>query len=127
MSSLRVYLLVMLGGALGSGARVWISEIMTLRFGPFPWGTLLVNVIGSLLIGLAAGLLGPEGRFPAPLEVRAFIGLGIMGGFTTFSSFSLQTITLAQAGQYLPAVGYVVGSLALCLLGAWVGLLIGAR
>ncbi len=118
----------MLGGALGSGARVWLNQLVESRLGPtFPWGTLMINILGSFLIGLSAALLAPEGRWPGSPDLRAFIGWGILGGFTTFSSFSLQTVTLAQSGQTGLALGYVAASVLLCVLGAWLGLTLGSR
>jgi CrcB protein len=87
----------------------------------FPWGTLVVNVTGSFLIGVFATLTGPEGRWVAPLMLRQFFMLGICGGYTTFSSFSLQTLQLMQEGQWLRATANTVLSLVLCLAGGGVG------
>lgn len=122
--SLKMFLLVMLGGALGSGARAGLSELVAWRFGTgFPLGTLAVNILGSLVIGLIAGLTMPEGRWLVSAELRVFMLLGVLGGFTTFSSFSLQTVELMQAGRTLSALGYVLLSVILCVVCAWLGLL----
>ena len=113
---------IFVGGGLGSLARWWASGFVAERFGEtFPWGTLLVNVSGSFIIGLFATLTGPEGRFLGPASFRQFFMLGICGGYTTFSSFSLQTLNLAEEGEWFRAGGNVVLSVVLCLLGVWLG------
>ncbi|APX66981.1 fluoride efflux transporter CrcB [Sphingomonas sp. gentR] len=112
--------LVMLGGALGSGARYWTGRQMLDAFGPdFPYGTLTVNWVGGLLMGLLAGVLARTGGTEG---WRLFIGVGILGGFTTFSSFSLDTITLIERGQITVALGYVALSLLGSLAALWAGL-----
>lgn len=115
-------LAVALGGALGSLGRYWLGELLG-RLGAtaFPWSTLLANVSGSFLIGLIATLTGPDGRLLVLPEWRLFWLAGICGGYTTFSSFSLQTLTLAQNGEWGRAGLNVVLSLALCLLAVWLG------
>ncbi|WP_322962998.1 fluoride efflux transporter CrcB [Sphingomonas fuzhouensis] len=113
-------LLVMLGGALGSGARYWTGRYMLDAFGPdFPYGTLTVNWVGGLLMGLLAGVLARTGGTEG---WRLFIGVGILGGFTTFSSFSLDTITLIERGQMTVALGYIALSLLGSLAALWAGL-----
>lgn len=113
---------VTLGSALGGLARYWCSGLIARLVGEtFPWGTLLVNVVGSFLIGLIATLSGTDGRFLMPAEARQFMMVGVLGGFTTFSSFSLQTLTLARDGQWLLAGANVVGSVVLCLVMVWAG------
>lgn len=113
---------VFVGGGLGSLARWWASGFIAERVGQtFPWGTLLVNVTGSFVIGLFATLTGPEGRFLVPASFRQFFMLGVCGGYTTFSSFSLQTLNLAEDGQWFRAGANAVLSLVLCLLGVWLG------
>jgi CrcB protein len=120
------YLLVAVGGALGSIARYWASGVVANRFGgTFPWGTLLVNISGSFLIGLFATLTAPEGRWLVGPSGRNFFMAGFCGGYTTFSSFSLQTLTLAQEEEWLYAGGNAVASLVLCLAAVWVGHLLG--
>ena len=87
------YLLVALGGALGSMARYWATLAVTAALGPrYPWGTLGINVLGSFAIALTAAL--GTGRLPLSPETRLFVMVGICGGFTTFSSFSLQSLQL---------------------------------
>lgn len=119
---LKTYLCIGLGGALGSMARFWISIFVGERVkGDFPWGTILVNVIGSFVIGALAAVADQPGRFSLPPAMRQLLMVGICGGFTTFSSFSIQTLELMRGGQILPAVGNVVGSVLLCLLAVWGG------
>ena len=87
------YLLVAVGGALGSMARFWCSGFAARQFGEwFPWGTLIVNVLGSFVIGAFAALSATEGPFLIRPELRVFVMVGLCGGYTTFSSFSLQTL-----------------------------------
>ncbi len=87
----------------------------------FPWGTLFVNVAGSFIIGFFATLTGPDGRIFAGTTMRQFVMIGLLGGFTTFSSFSLQTLNLANDGEWLQAGGNIVASVVLCLLAVWLG------
>lgn len=122
-----LYLLIALGGALGSVARFWLSGLVAHQFGEmFPWGTLVVNVTGSFIIGFFFTLAGPEGRMFAGGNARQFVMSGICGGYTTFSSFSLQTLTLARDGEWLRAGGNVLGSVACCLVAVWAGHLLAA-
>ncbi|RMD63507.1 MAG: fluoride efflux transporter CrcB [Alphaproteobacteria bacterium] len=117
---------VALGSALGGLGRFWCSGLIARAFGEtFPWGTLAVNVTGSLLIGLFATVTGPDGRLLLGAPARQFFMLGIFGGFTTFSSFSLQTLALAQDGEWLRASLNIVASVVLCLLGVWIGHALG--
>jgi CrcB protein len=112
----------MAGGALGTGARFLLSGWAAARFGEFfPWGTMLINVTGSFAITFFDGLTAPEGTFAVPVTGRQFFMTGICGGYTTFSSFSLQTLKLAQDGEWLWAGGNAACSLILCLLAAWLG------
>jgi len=118
---------VIIGSALGGGARYWCSGVIARHVGEtFPWGTLTVNAVGSLIIGLVAALTGPDGRLLVGGEARQFVMMGLLGGFTTFSSFSLQTLALVQDGEWTRAGLNVVGSVALCLAGVWVGWALGA-
>jgi fluoride exporter len=113
---------VALGSAIGGVARYWCSGLIARMMGEtFPWGTLIVNVVGSFLIGLIATVSGTDGRFIIPAEARQFLMIGILGGFTTFSSFSLQTLTLARDGQWLLVGANIVGSVVLCLVMVWLG------
>jgi fluoride exporter len=110
------YLWIALGSALGGMARYGCSGLAARWLGAdFPWGTLIVNVSGSLLIGFLATMLAPDGRLLAPPDVRAFLTIGLLGGFTTFSSFSLETLNLARNGDWFSAGSYVVLSVVLCL------------
>ncbi len=116
------YFWVGLGGALGSMGRFWFSGLIARHFGEtFPLGTLLVNVSGSLLIGFFATVTGPDGRWLVSPNLRTFFMIGICGGYTTFSSFSLQTLNLAQEGKWLCAGLNALLSLSLCLLAVWIG------
>jgi CrcB protein len=120
------YLWVALGGALGSMARFWLSTVMAALTGPrFPWGTLLINVVGSFVIGWFGALTMADGRLAVPGDIRLFVLVGICGGFTTFSSFSLQTLELLNGGEVLPAAFYVVASVVLCLAFVWLGVMAG--
>jgi len=112
-------LIVMLGGALGAGARHLVGSFTLARFGPgFPWGTLSVNLAGGLLMGLLAGWLVRAGGSEA---TRLFFAVGVLGGFTTFSAFSLETFLMIERSQYAVAASYigasVIGSVALLFLG----------
>lgn len=118
---MRLLLLIALGSALGGVARYWLSGAVASRVGEvFPWGTLAVNVLGSALIGLLAGL-SDSARMPLSAEARGFLMVGVMGGFTTFSSFSLQTLQRLQDGDWARAGANVVASVFLCLFAAWAG------
>ncbi len=121
----KTYLAVMAGGALGTGLRMWISGWCANLFGQtFPWGTLVVNAAGCLVIGAFSGLTGPDGWLMAPPLTRQVVMIGVLGGFTTYSSFSLQTINLLSEGEILYGMGNIVLTLALCLLGTWGGLVL---
>jgi len=111
----------MLGGAVGSAARFGLASMIDARLGTLPWGTLTVNVLGSFVIGLFVGLTGPDGALMVSPVTRAFVTIGILGGFTTFSSFSLQTIMLMQDGEWLWAAGNVIVSVVLCLIATFGG------
>ncbi len=117
---------VIVGSALGGLARYWLAIGVAALTGPrLPWGTLLINVLGSFVIGWFGALTGTGGRLQVAPEMRAFVMVGICGGFTTFSSFSLQTFELLRAEDYGWAAAYVLGSVALCICGAWAGFLTG--
>jgi CrcB protein len=98
---------------------------MTLVGVDFPWGTLAINVIGSLIIGFAAATLSAEGRFPAPDTMRQFLMVGVCGGYTTFSAFSLQTLALIEGGQWMPAIANAGLSVAFCIAAVWLGYMAG--
>lgn len=114
-------LLVALGGAIGASLRHLVG-VLTLRiFGPgFPWGTLTVNILGSFVMGVIVEVIAR--RFSASMELRLFLMTGMLGGFTTFSSFSLDTAFLWERGETVVAFGYVVGSVVLSIAALFAGL-----
>jgi CrcB protein len=117
---------VAVGGAMGSVARFWLTSAMTALTGPrFPWGTLLINVLGSFVIGLVAGITLIPGRVGMHPDIRIFLMTGVCGGFTTFSAFSLQTLELMQAGEMVPALGYAIGSVVFCVAATFCGWALG--
>ena len=116
------YLVVAVGGALGSIARFWASGAIAQRFGEtFPLGTLVVNITGSFVLGFFAAMTGPEGRVLASPTLRQFFMIGLCGGYTTFSSFTLQTLALARDGEWGFAALNVAASFACCLFAIWLG------
>lgn len=118
---------VALGGAMGSLMRFWFGEwFSSVSDSRFPWATVLVNISGSFLIGLIATLTAPDGRYVATPVARQFLMVGICGGYTTFSAFSLQTLVLAQTGDWPRAGANVVASVVLCLVAVWLGHLAAA-
>src|SRR5579871_421961 len=122
------YLLVAAGGALGSIARFWLTAAAARWWGDaFPTGTVLINVIGSCVIGFFAALAGRQSGWLFSDEGRAFVMVGLCGGFTTFSSFSLQTMVLLRAGLYADAALNVAMSAALCLAAVFAGYAMGVR
>lgn len=112
--------LVMVGGAIGAGCRYQLGRVSLTLLGPnYPWGTLFANLIGGLAMGLLAGLLG---RLSGSGEaLRLFIGVGVLGGFTTFSAFSLETALMIERGALLAASAYV----AISVIGAVAALFAG--
>jgi fluoride exporter len=120
------YLSVAVGGALGSVARYWLSGVVAARMGEtFPAGTLIVNITGCFIAGLFVALTGPDGRLLVSPTFRQFFVIGVCGGYTTFSSFSLQTLTLVQEGEWLSAGLNTLASFTLCMLGVWLGYVAG--
>ena len=120
-----LYICIALGGAAGSVSRHFLSTVMTDRLGSaFPYGTLSVNVIGSLLIGVFFYLSSSSGRFEMSDNMKQLLIAGFCGGFTTFSAFSLQTLLLIKENAWLRAGAYVTSSVALCMLFVWLGFLI---
>jgi fluoride exporter len=116
------YLWIAVGSALGGVARHWCNVVAAQFAGlAFPWGTLFVNVLGSFIIGLFFTLTESGGRVGASTNVKLFVMIGLCGGYTTFSSFSLQTLGLMQDGQWLRAGANVIGSVVLCLIAVWAG------
>ena len=118
----KTYLAIMAGGAGGTALRLWLSGLLTAKYGDsFPVGTLVVNLIGSFLISLFAGLAGPDGPLLVSPLTRQVAMIGVLGGFTTFSSFSFQTLNLFNDGQWARASANVGLSVVLCLLAVWLG------
>jgi CrcB protein len=121
-TNLVTYVWIAVGSAFGGTSRFWLSGVIARMFGEtFPWGTLIVNVSGSLLIGVIAALTGPDGRIFVSSTTRLALMAGFCGGYTTFSSFSLQTLSLAQDGDWIGAGANIVLSVALCLAAVWAG------
>src|SRR5688500_1768950 len=107
---MSLYIWITIGGAIGTLTRFLLSALLARHLGEaFPWGTLLVNVSGSFVIGFFATCCGPDGRFLLGSTARHFVMTGILGGYTTFSSFSLQTLSLAREGEWLRAGANAVG------------------
>lgn len=116
------YLLVALGSALGGVARYWLSIVFAARMGDaFPWGTLFVNVTGCFLIGLADAWMRTDGQPALGPGARQLLMIGLLGGYTTFSSFGLQTLHLLGNGRPAGALGNVALSLVACLAAVWLG------
>jgi len=113
--------LVMAGGAIGAGFRFLIGTVALRQLGPaFPFGTWIVNLLGGLLMGLLAGILA---RAPIDGEpLRLFLGVGVLGGFTTFSAFSLETFNMLSRGDYVMASAYAVSSVAGSVLMLFLGI-----
>lgn len=123
MSSWQSYAVVMAGGALGAAARMAVSGGIANYFGAsFPWGTLVANVSGCFLIGLVAALTGPDSPLLVSPLARQMLMIGVLGGYTTFSSFTLQTVELAANGEWLAAAGNVAASMILCLAATAIGM-----
>jgi CrcB protein len=125
------YLWVAIGGALGSMARYGIGGFVSDKFGQtqtFPWGTLVVNVSGSFVIGILGALTASEGRLNPQSRVLAtqLLITGVCGGYTTFSSFSLQTLYLIRDREWLYAGGNILLSVILCMIAVWLGYLLGS-
>ena len=126
---MATYLLVALGGALGSVGRFWLGGLVADKFGAaFPWGTLAVNVTGSVLIGVLAAFAAPEGRLDSTARgfLTQFLMIGVCGGYTTFSSFSLQTLNLLREREWLYAGGNILLSVILCMVAVWLGWMLGS-
>ncbi|MFD0917875.1 fluoride efflux transporter CrcB [Pseudahrensia aquimaris] len=114
--------LIFIGGGLGATARHWAGLAVLRQFGPgFPWGTMGVNVLGSLAMGLLIGWLAKRG---GSMDFRLFAATGFLGGFTTFSAFSLDFANLWRQGDMTAAFGYAVASVVLSLLAVFAGLFI---
>ncbi len=125
--SLFTCLLIMLGGALGTLLRYLISALTSTAPHELPWSTIGINVSGSFLIGFFGTLTLANGRFPVSENIRLLVMVGICGGFTTFSSFSLQTFDLMRNGYIIRAAVNVIGSVVLCISAVAFGHLIAAH
>jgi fluoride exporter len=113
---------VCVGGFLGSGARYGLNGWVAHRFGEtFPWGTLTVNVVGSFAVGVLYFACGPDSPVIVSATTRQFVLAGILGGFTTFSTFSIQTLNLLKDGELGAACGNAIGSVVLGLIAAFLG------
>lgn len=114
---LHAYLLVAIGSGLGGAARLWVSTLVSRGTGTaFPWSTLAVNVFGCLVVGVLGALFEPSSPLHVRQDLRVLLVVGVLGGFTTFSAFSLETLLLLQRGAVGAAIAYVVASVTLCLL-----------
>ncbi|SRR5450755_4147025 len=121
------YVWIAIGSALGGMARYWCSGVAARLIGEtFPWGTIIVNVLGSLIIGFFATLTGPDGRIFVDTLTRQFVMIGFCGGYTTFSSFSLQTLNLLQDGEWWLGGVYIALSVITCLAAVWAGYALAA-
>jgi len=128
MVSPLLCLWIFIGSGLGGVARFLFGGLIASTIGEtFPWGTLLINIIGSFVIGFFATFTGPDSRYIVSSDIRMFVMIGICGGFTTFSSFSLQTLNLAREGDFLYAGMNIIGSVTLCLLFVWFGYVAAAH
>lgn len=118
------YALIFIGGGLGAALRYWMQGVVHARAGAgFPYGTMAVNVLGSLLIGFL--MVSFEERFLAAPSLRLFLTIGLLGGFTTFSSFSYETLALLRAGEAALALVNAGATVLACLTATWVGMRIG--
>ncbi|MDQ0317152.1 fluoride efflux transporter CrcB [Amorphus orientalis] len=120
---MRELLLIVLGGGVGAGLRHLVGVAAIRLMGPgFPWGTLTVNVVGSFVMGVLVALLAKFGPDIAAREIRLFVGVGLLGGFTTFSSFSLDAANLMENGQSHIALAYVLVSVGVGIMALFAGL-----
>ena len=120
---MRAVLAVVLGGVVGTGLRIGLDELLPHHDDQFPWSTLIINVVGSFALGLAVARAWPI----APMWLRAGLGAGLLGSFTTFSAFAVSLVTLTRAGEPLVALAYLLASVVAGLAAAAIGLRIGRR
>ena len=124
---MAAYLWIAVGSALGGVARFWCSGVAARFMGEtFPWGTIIVNVVGCFIIGFFATITGPDGRVFSDTLTRQFVMIGILGGYTTFSSFSIQTLNLVQDGEWWLASANIALSVVACLVAVWLGFVLAA-
>ena len=123
-----IYFWIALGSGIGGVARLACADLATWLLGPqFPWGILLINALGSFVIGFFFTFTGPDGRVLVSSTARQFVMTGLCGGYTTFSAFSLDTLNLMRADRLLAAGANVVLSLAACLASVWIGHIVAAE
>jgi CrcB protein len=127
VEALKSYIWVGIGSAIGGMSRFWVSRVVAEAVGEkFPWGTIVINVSGSFVIAILAALTLPEGRLnTSRIVITQLLMVGVCGGYTTFSSFSLQTLNLAREGQWLWAGGNILISVVACLIACWLGFMLG--
>ena len=124
---MAAYLWIAVGSALGGMARYWCSGVVARLIGEtFPWGTIIVNVVGCFIIGFFATITGPDGRVFSDTLTWQFVMIGILGGYTTFSSFSIQTLNLVQDGEWWLAGANIALSVVACLVAVWLGFVLAA-
>lgn len=129
MTTFTTYLWVALGSIIGGMGRFFVSGVVAnLTGGTFPWNTMIVNITGSFVIGIFGALTLAEGKLTPKAQefVMKFLMTGVCGGYTTFSSFSWNTLGLVQRGQWLYAAGNVAGSVLFCMVAVWLGYLTGS-
>ena len=120
---MEVVLVVGLGGAVGAILRWWVGVLMSHLLAPVFLGTLVVNLAGSFLVGVL--LIWFQGKLPINDVLRTGIVVGLLGGFTTYSAFSMEAVNMMMAGFYGRASAYVVVTVVLCLMGTWAGVMLG--
>ena len=120
---MEVVLVVGLGGAVGAILRWWIGVLMSHLLAPVFLGTLVVNLAGSFLVGVL--LIWFQGKLPINDVLRTGIVVGLLGGFTTYSAFSMEAVNMMMAGLYGRASAYVVVTVVVCLMGTWAGVMLG--
>lgn len=125
--SFSTCLVIMIGGAIGTLARYLISLLAMPVSRDLPWGTILINIAGSFIIGFFGTLTLAHGRYPVSENMRLFVMVGLCGGFTTFSSFSLQTLDLLRSGAVVRAMVNVALSVVLCVGAVTIGHLLAAQ
>jgi fluoride exporter len=122
----ETFLIIGLGAVIGANFRYWLSGWAAQQFGQtFPWGTLIVNFTGSALLGVFNGWL--SSRIGIDPRLRLLVAIGFFGAYTTFSTYSNESVALYRAGDWLGLLGYVLGTNLSCLIGAFVGLMLGSR
>jgi CrcB protein len=127
MNTLYTYLLLAVGGAIGTMARYGVSVLALPVSRNLPWGTIIINIVGSFIIGFFGTLTLTHGKFPLSENARLFVMVGLCGGFTTFSSFSPQTLDLIRGGSIMRAMANILLSVTLCVCAVAVGHIIASH